>query len=182
MQYLTIAAALSALLAPALAAPVASASTSDGYVWSVSKFQFSRGQSEYDYSFTVSGPQDGKTPGFTATCTSAQSCQRVATPPSRRSWLRSESSRRAMTVSRACLCARPTPISKGAFTPRLAITTRLVSTSLWGRTRAPNSSSIRPTLPPSAKRLFLRRTTVICLSVKRESVLSTNSWGSTCGA
>ena len=57
------------LLTSAIAAPVAD-STSQ-YEWTVTKFQFSRGQEEYDYSFSVSGPQDGTVPGFSATCSGA---------------------------------------------------------------------------------------------------------------
>ncbi len=69
MQYFTIAAALSALMAMTSAAPVISGETE--YQWSVSKWQYSRGEDSYDYSFSVTGPQDGKTPGFTATCSGA---------------------------------------------------------------------------------------------------------------
>ena len=70
MQYTTIAVALFGLLGSSMAAPTADAA--DDYSWSVTKWSFSRGQTAYDYSFSVSGPQDGKTPGFTATCSGTQ--------------------------------------------------------------------------------------------------------------
>ena len=72
MQYLTLAVALSGLLAPALAAPAPASSATDDYSWSVTKWQFGRGSDAYDYSFTVSASRDGKNPGFTADCTGTQ--------------------------------------------------------------------------------------------------------------
>ena len=68
MQYLTVAVALTGFLVPAFAAPSPASSATEDYHWSVSKWQFSRGSDAYDYSLTVTGDQDGKTPGFTATC------------------------------------------------------------------------------------------------------------------
>ena len=73
MQYLAIAVALSALLVPSLAAPAQTASeATDDYQWSVTKWQFGRGQSAYDYSFNVAGAKNGKVPGFTASCSGTQ--------------------------------------------------------------------------------------------------------------
>jgi len=70
MHAITIAAALAGLVLPAtMAAPVVDSTTQ--YEWTVTKWQFSRGESEYDYSFSVSGPQDGSVPGFSATCSGA---------------------------------------------------------------------------------------------------------------
>jgi hypothetical protein len=67
MHAIALAAALAGLLLPAaMAAPVVDGTAQ--YEWTVTKFQFSRGQEEYDYSFSVSGPQDGTVPGFTASC------------------------------------------------------------------------------------------------------------------
>ena len=70
MHAITVAAALASLLLPAtMAAPVVDSTAQ--YEWNVTKWQFSRGQSEYDYSFSVTGPQDGTVPGFSATCSGA---------------------------------------------------------------------------------------------------------------
>ena len=66
MQYLTIALAFAGLAA---STPVpAELETRATYQWSVTKWMYSRGQSAYDYSFTVQGPKSGNTPGFIALC------------------------------------------------------------------------------------------------------------------
>ena len=73
MQYLILALAFafSSLLTSALGAGT----------WQVRKWQFSRGQAAYEYSFSISGREQGgrlvKIPGFTATC-SGQAGQQLA--------------------------------------------------------------------------------------------------------
>ena len=61
--------AIAALAGSSVAAPAA---TNTSYQWSITKWSFCRGQSAYDYSFTVKGGVNGDTPAFKATCSGTQ--------------------------------------------------------------------------------------------------------------
>ena len=71
MQYLTLALAIAGFIAPGIATPnqgVDLDTRASQYSWSVTKWNFCRGNSEYDYTFNVQGPKQGTTPGFKASC------------------------------------------------------------------------------------------------------------------
>lgn len=66
MQFLVLALAAAGLVA---ANPVPNVDTSSStYQWSVTKFLFSRTETDYEYSMKIAGPTKGSTPGFTGTC------------------------------------------------------------------------------------------------------------------
>lgn len=85
MQFiLYISTLASLLLASTTAAPVTQAISK--YKWHITTFQFSRGQFQYDYNFTISAPTSDTSPGFQAQCSGAaqsgfQACEVLFTEP-----------------------------------------------------------------------------------------------------